>query len=829
MAFTILPRLEEKILRQYAANMAMYPQKQAEVAAWLENQDTCHGLCLKFLYGHLPVLDMVSFPVETLAGYVTAALQAYEEIPYVQQIPQEIFLSYVVNHRVNSECLDGSRQALYAAIKPHIEGKTMEEAALAVNYWCYSQATYTPSDDRTLGPLSVMRRSLGRCGEESVLCVAAMRSVGIPARQCYAPRWSHCDDNHAWVEVWIDGKWRYLGACEPEPGLDRGWFTAASSRAMLVHSKCWSDFGDAADVAYRTPLYGLVNCTGTYAETRVLSVRVTEQHVPLANVRVQFQIVNYSELVSIYEAVTDGQGIARFETGLGDLCVYVCHNDRICLQKVDMRQQDSLDLELRDGYTVQTLPERMEMDLVPPVGRSDVAAETEDAAHEEKKRRCESVRNAYKNTFWTCDHGTVSDMARREAAGNLPQIQRFLDAPGYTLAEKEQILSTLRKKDFVDITCEVLFDALDNSRAARDRYPEDIFRKYILAPRVADEMLQPQRAKLRALFPQGFPDAGAIAAWMGENMEILPDHQVDNYYPSAYGCLYYRQTAGFCFDMVFVCLCRAFCFPARLAPDTGEGQWLDGEGNWHSIRAHGDVPTVTLTLETESGRACHYFEHFSIGRWNGHSFDSLQYWELSIEERGDFRVRPGLYRLITTTRQIDGTASALLRHFRVEADRTVVLQFPGDQTAQRLKQVPLLDALPEGPVKSCLEETTGTRRILIFADPGSEPTEHLLQELLECADAYNRKDCRLHIFLGKPEDLKDATVQKVIQQLHAVQTQVLRDPQAEAALHRIMQVGDLRLPFVVSVDHRDLGVYATANYNIRMAQTLLLIQKLISK
>ena len=56
----------------------------------------------------------------------------------------------------------------------------------------------------------------------------------------------------------------------------------------------------------------------------------------------------------------------------------------------------------------------------------------------------------------------------------------------------------------------------------------------------------------------------------------------------------------------------------------------------------------------------------------------------------------------------------------------------------------------------------------------------------------------------------------------------LRDPEALAALHRQMQVGDLRLPFVVCADSRRHGVYADANYRIRLAQTLLKIQALLA-
>lgn len=31
----------------------------------------------------------------------------------------------------------------------------------------------------------------------------------------------------------MNGGWHFLGACEPEEVLDKGWFTNASSRAMI--------------------------------------------------------------------------------------------------------------------------------------------------------------------------------------------------------------------------------------------------------------------------------------------------------------------------------------------------------------------------------------------------------------------------------------------------------------------------------------------------------------------------------------------------------------------------------------------------------------------
>ena len=107
----------------------------------------------------------------------------------------------------------------------------MEDAILEVNHWCHEKATYQPSDARTHSPLATVYTAIGRCGEESTFLVAALRAVGIPARQIYTPRWAHTDDNHAWVEAWANGKWYFLGAC--------GTRTRSESRVVQCAGIAW--------------------------------------------------------------------------------------------------------------------------------------------------------------------------------------------------------------------------------------------------------------------------------------------------------------------------------------------------------------------------------------------------------------------------------------------------------------------------------------------------------------------------------------------------------------------------------------------------------------
>ena len=800
MVFPIPPQFSAAIERQYNKNMARYPSVRKEVEAFLQGKEESFTLCLKYLYGHMSAQDILSQDVERFASYARATLEAYRQIDYLNTVPADIFFPYVLYHRVNSECLDDSRGYLLEQLLPFVQGKTLVQAALAVNYWCYAHATYISADDRTLGPLSVLRRTLGRCGEESVLAVAALRSAGIPARQCYCPRWSHCDDNHAWVEVWIDGGWHYLGACEPEEALDRGWFTAAASRAMLVDTKCFS--GDS--------LYEPVNCTARYTDAKILTVLVTEGGRPVISARVQFQVVNYSELYTLWETCTDEDGTARFVTGPGDLFVFAQYGEKVALQKVDLRLQNSCTLELGDAFA-----EYMEADLVPPEDSSCAVPLAEDPRHQALLQQCEA-HLAAKRAAFSKNTGYL-----RHAALNVGEVLSFLEDPRYPLPHKKELLSTLRDKDFVDISQETLADALDAAAPARGQYPQDIFKDYILAPRVANEMLLPQRKRMQDLFPDGFSDPGQICEWMQANMEILPDEGISNYDPMAYRCLLRRQVPAFAFDTVFVSLCRAFCFPARLNPHTRKAQWLDPQGNWQDL--HPKQPDLQLTLEFPRGQKLNYGEHISISIQRGADFVTLQYPELLLDGRHTFYVQPGFYRITATTRQIDGTASVKLWHFTLSGDRTLFISPPEDQTAYRLKQIPL--SLPAGPIKTIWGSDRNL--LLIFATPGSEPTEHLLAEMLELSPEFCALNCRIALIVGTRSAIEHPTVTLLHEKLPDMELHCLQDPEALAALHLQMRLGDLRLPFVVCVDSQDRGVYADANYRVRMAQTLLQVLRLL--
>ena len=272
---------------------------------------------LEFLYAYMPLADVADYPAEFFLANVRKSLQAREEMGW--DVPEREFRHFVLPLRTNNEDLDSARLVFYDELKARVKGMPMQEAILEVNHWCHEKMTYQPSDGRTHAPLASVKNGLGRCGEESTFCVAALRCVGIPARQVYTPRWAHTESNHAWVEAWADGQWWFLGACEPEPVLNLGWFNAPASRAMLTHTKVFGKYDGPEEVVLRTPGYTEINLIENYAKAGQIAFRVVSADgKPVEGARVDFCIYNSSQFypaVSKFRRGYRGDGHAGFSGG----------------------------------------------------------------------------------------------------------------------------------------------------------------------------------------------------------------------------------------------------------------------------------------------------------------------------------------------------------------------------------------------------------------------------------------------------------------------------------------------------------------------------------
>ncbi|MGE5457322.1 MAG: transglutaminase-like domain-containing protein, partial [Methanococcaceae archaeon] len=467
---------------------------------------------LKFLYAYMPLSDLADYDGSFYLKLVQSSFKARETFSWGRQVPEDIFRHFVLPYRVNNENLDSARWVFYGELKERLKGMSMKQAALEVNHWCHEKVIYQPTDGRTSAPLSTVKTSYGRCGEESTFLVTALRAAAIPARQVYTPRWAHCDDNHAWVEVWIDGKWNYMGACEPEADLNIAWFTAPAKRAMLVHTKVFGDYAGSEEVVRKTEDFTEINVTSNYADVKKIFVRVVDQSgKPAVKASVDFGLYNYAEFYPIASKLTDTHGTTFLTTGFGDLLVSASQNGMSGFKKISVGQTDTLEVKLeshRDTtYTV-------DMDFYPPVEKTIPPADEQmQKANSVRLHQEDSIRTIYRATFIDSAKSALlaeqSGLDKKQLVqlmkagmGNWMELKAFVER-NRTSAHIFPLLNAVSAKDLRDTRAEILEDHLRNtlnSCKPGDYENPELFYSSVLNPRVRNENLTAYRKLLHDKF-----------------------------------------------------------------------------------------------------------------------------------------------------------------------------------------------------------------------------------------------------------------------------------------------------------------------------------------
>lgn len=733
---------------------------------------------LDFLYNSMSLPDKADYSEEFYRANVESSLKAREEMPWGKNVPDREFLHFVLPVRVNNEHLDMSRPVFYEELKERVKGLSMEEAILEVNHWCHEKVTYKPSDARTSSPLSSVSQAIGRCGEESTFAVAALRSVGIPARQIYTPRWAHTDDNHAWVEAWADGKWHFLGACEPEPVLDLAWFNDPASRGLLMTTNVVGHYEGDEEVLLREPLTTRINVTSNYAPVGDLRVRVINPDgSPAGGAKVNFCIYNYAEFYPAVSKNADASGATSLTAGLGDMLVWATDGKRFGFAK-GRPGGDPVTVVLdKDGNSTGTF----EFDLVPPASASSSPAVTPEQRELNTLRmqREDSVRNAYMATFVDSVRGR--DIALRlgldpsalskvlvESRGNHGEITGCLEnLDGFDRYTALALLQNVSEKDRRDIPVEVIKDHVANTPRLdnRSEWDADIYYRYILSPRIEHEFLTPWRSVLRpALQAEGLDnDPDAIVRWIDDNIRLADSDNPKALRMSPESVLRERKADRLSRDIFFVAAARSLGIPARIDPVTGATQTLDRNGRWTTVTFRdadstktmsASAPKATLSLLfSPTGHVVDpkYYSQFSLSRISEGMPRQLEFGEgesLSQIFASPVELEPGQYLLTSGQRLANGGVLARSELFTLR---------PGEKASGKLEmrtddsEVAVIGSLnaeniyhdlASGIDKSILSTTGRGYYILGIISPNHEPSTHALNDLSAVAgqlEATGRK------------------------------------------------------------------------------------------
>ena len=704
---------------------------------------------LRFLYESMPVNDSIDYSRDFWMQNVEAAMQARREMPWGASVPEREFRHFVLPVRVNNENLDSSRVVFFRELSPRVKDMTMEEAALEVNHWLHEKATYAPSDARTSSPLATVKTTLGRCGEESTLGVAAFRSVGIPARQVYTPRWAHTDDNHAWVEVWIDGKWHFLGACEPEPVIDMAWFNGPAARGMLMATNAFGKYVGSEQKLYSNSCFTRINVTSNYAPVHKTSVQVLNADgSPAADAEVSFRVYNYAEFFPLFTTRADAGGRASLECGKGNIIVWARNDNGDLNYGVAGPGDEELTLTLMDVAAFKASMPR-EMTVTPPSTAVGFPNPTTEQIAENNRRKLleDSIRNARMATFFNDSSAeafiaTLGPTARAssdwikailtKAYGNgQTWTDAFRTLPDGKIPAFIDWVGGLSVKDIRDISPEVIADAFADGRTVN--------------PRISNEQLTPFNSSFDSLLPEELAtamkaDPAIIPAWIKKNISDVTPRNPNLYPISPAGVLRSRMADSHSRDIFFVALCRYLGIPAQIDPVTGKTQWdPDGKGMYNVALAEEtaakNTGTGTLRLTYPAGQIPAnpgYFYHFTLSKIENGKPELLDYAEnmTMADFAKGMTLAPGAYILTSGRRLADGGVLVRSAIVEIEAGKITTAPLVIVDNPDELSVIGSVNADPLLPV-------TG-RGFFIYAivSPGHEPTQHFLNELKENKEAF---------------------------------------------------------------------------------------------
>ena len=807
---------------------AEFAKRAAEVPAVKEAEkeiDTFRpevALALKFLYTAMPLSDVGNYGVSSFLDYAEHGVFLWENSPYVKKMPEEMFLNYILYHRINTEEILPCRSIFYEDLKERIQGKNMAEAAIEINYWCAEKATYHTTDARTIAPINIYRCGNGRCGEESTFTISALRSAGIPARQVYAPFWSHCDDNHAWVEIWCDGSWYFLGACEPEEILNKGWFTNASSRAMMVHSRVFDTMIPEGEVIGKDGMVTMLNELKRYARTKEITVSVKDSHgKPAEGAEVSFEVLNYSEYAPIAELKTDSLGKVCLTTGLGSIHI----SARMYADGEWLHAENSMDTKTEDCCEICLMPvgkekgifyeEWTEIDMIAP---HDAPVNKDMPTLEQKERG--SRRLAEANAY------------REQKVRNLsnPECRKFLEKENGDSSMRKKLLEVLTEKDRTDCISQVLEEHLKSALPYEKNMDADIFVPYVLNPRVDDEVLQKYRKAILEQLSEEEKnmlqkEPAKIWKWIEDKIVSSPEKERSSVITTPSGCLKTGTGSLLSKKILFVAMARTLGIPARLNPHDRSMEYMKN-GKFIPVSAETEKK-ASILLKASADTQWKYFQNWSIAKLEAGKYITRK---LEAENFRDqvmkLPLEAGNYRILTSNRLPNGNIFAAEYYFEVQIGemKRVELAFRNANLEDMLENISIPEFTlrkEDGSTVKASELTADGKHILAFLEEEKEPTEHILNEMMEQEEAFSRYAKRIIFVVKSKKALETPTLSRALGKLGNVQ--ILYDDFSEIinTLGRRMYVDPDKLPLIIVTNGSLNGIYATSGYNVGTGDMLL--------
>ena len=254
---------------------------------------------------------------------------------------------------------------------------------------------------------------------------------------------------------------------------------------------------------------------------------------------------------------------------------------------------------------------------------------------------------------------------------------------------------------------------------------------------------------------------------------------------------------------------------ARLNPVDNRAEFWDGKDFSSPETAENSEETSVLALIVESSMKPQ--QDYGLSYWKG-EWENL---ELKGEKNEALRLKKGIYWLHTVKRLPSGMQLISHKLFELSSDMSLNVEKRKAEKSQLLS-----DFKVKLPVENCGLE------LQIYLEPGAEPTEHSLNELIENSEkikVLREKGLSLRLILPDERGRENPTYKKTVTTLEKAREQILdfKDPGLEA-LARAVYLEPGLFP-LISLSDGETSYFAHAGYSVGTISLALSLGELLLK
>lgn len=430
----------------------------------------------EFILKNSEDVDILNFNRKNFLNNLLSIKENLNRVGWNEMIDDSLLFYYVIPLRVSQEPLENFSEIYKDTLYELVKTLSMKDAVLRINEWCYTKMEYKPTEPYDQNAVTSIKRGFGRCEEMMILFIKSLRTVGIPSREVYTPYWPFTNSNHAWCEVWIDGKWYFLGGAESSD-LNNSWFADEVKRTGIVLSPVFGN-GDNG--------FNILNVSKNYFPPVKLKVKGQTNGV------VSVSVFNFSGLLPILvDTLLDS---LEFELGKNAYFLFGYKQGKIDYQIVDLFTDTTIYLHFNKDHVE-------DMSFILKV--SDIEKHKKDIFY---KPNFDSLNMLRKENFEKLEYknGTEDSLFKRilkESKGNFQKILNFYEV----LDDDEKIifktfLKNFSSKDLVSLDTVGLYKEIKAINSIIKDFDDSIVENYIISQRINYEPISFYRYELSKRF-----------------------------------------------------------------------------------------------------------------------------------------------------------------------------------------------------------------------------------------------------------------------------------------------------------------------------------------